>query len=488
MKPDRRIPLVSHFQLNGQIGSGGMATVYAADWLLPGQEGMPVACKIVRADRMGSRHLRLFWREAAINLRISNNHPRLVSVYECFLLEGSEPCMVMELVEGCSLAEMGHPFPPAIVRRVAADVLDGLHYMHSLDVLHRDIKPDNILVSRAGEIKISDLGLAKPIPDGRGQASNGFCTYAYASPEVLQQGTVDPRSDLYSLGAVLYGLFAGYPPCGEETSFDRLLTRVLEGAIKPLPDTVPRDLRELITALLDVNPDMRPSSARDALDMLDQGDGAMAAPDALGRMVTPIYEKKCEERDRSRYRDLRARETIEAPILMIGSAKDGGEARITNLDIDPDPRVHDDHPVERRRRLVPWLILAVLNLAVVGYLTWRSFAQPSTVEHAPVTAPVSGEEKNIEVPERPGALEQGQSATESTETAETPLSSPAIDAHFRDARAGQSRSRVRQTSDHSKANGTSKSTNKGSWKNAPVGGKPPAELGLSPEMMKEGQP
>jgi serine/threonine-protein kinase len=120
--------------------------------------------------------------------------------------------MIMELVEGCSVADMDTPLPADIVCRIAADVLDGLHYMHSLDVLHRDITPTNILVSRTGEIKISDLGLAKPIPDGHGKASNGFCTYAYASPEVLQQGTVDPRSDLYSLGAVLYGLLAGYPP------------------------------------------------------------------------------------------------------------------------------------------------------------------------------------------------------------------------------------------------------------------------------------
>jgi serine/threonine protein kinase len=480
---------VSRFQLNGQIGSGGMASVYAADWLLPGDEGMPVACKILRSDRMDRRHLRLFWREAAISLRISHNHPRLVSVYECFLLEGGEPCMIMELVEGCSLADLDRPLAPEVVRRIAADVLDGLHYMHTLDVLHRDITPVNILVSRAGDVKISDLGLAKPIPDGRGQASNGFCTYAYASPEVLQQGTVDPRSDLYSLGAVLYGLFAGYPPCGEETSFDRLLTRVLEGEVKPLPDTVPRDLRELIMGVMHVNPERRrPSSAREALAMLDRGDGAMAGSDVLGRLVEPIYEKKREERERSRYRDFRAREEINAPIVMIGRSNDGGDARITDLDIEPDPRAHDGRTVERRRRLAPWLILAVLNLAVVGYLTWRSFAQPSTVEHAPVTAPVSGEEKNIEIPERPGALEQGQSTTESAETAETPLSSPAIDAHPRDARAGQSRSRVRQTSDHSKANGTGKSTNKASWSNAPVGGKPPAELGLSPEMMKEGQP
>jgi serine/threonine-protein kinase len=205
---------MSRYRINGLLGKGGMASVFEASRILPGNQVLPVACKVMHAGLCDSkRYLEMFYREAALNLQISHAHPGLVTVYDCFEDEEARPHLIMELVHGCALAhlrEAHDSIPFEVVRRILDAVLDALAFVHSKQIIHRDISPGNVLVSTEGVVKLSDFGVAKHIPEGHGRSGTFRGTQAYASPEALRCDTVDARSDLFSVGAVLYEMLTGH--------------------------------------------------------------------------------------------------------------------------------------------------------------------------------------------------------------------------------------------------------------------------------------
>ncbi len=292
---------MSHYRIERLIGVGGMGMVYEARWLLPYGESMPVACKVMRDDRRYIPHYReLIRQEAATSMQLGHNHPNLVTVFNFFEDSEGRPCLAMELVQGGSVADLlaaYHRLPPTVVRRIAIKVLSALACLHDAQVLHRDLSPCNILVLTAGEVKVSDLNLVKIMEDGQAHTHTFRGKPVYASPEARENGPLDARSDLYSLGAVLYHLLTSKPPCGDERDPDRILACSKREAFAPLPGSTPRDLAELTMGLLRSQPDARrPQSAHEALALLRGSGEPVAGRVDLGGLVTTAMQRRHGER------------------------------------------------------------------------------------------------------------------------------------------------------------------------------------------------
>ena len=169
---------MSDYELHEPIGHGGMGVVYAAVERLPNGKAQPVACKVLRRPwRTFDKLVELFRQEAETNRRISHNHGGLVTLHSWFHDADGHDFLIMELIEGGSLDDLrktGERLSFDAIRLVARDALDALAYVHGHGIVHRDISPSNVLVSRQGIVKLSDFGLAKAPtfePHGREHAS-----------------------------------------------------------------------------------------------------------------------------------------------------------------------------------------------------------------------------------------------------------------------------------------------------------------------------
>ena len=203
---------IGKYRVKGELGRGGMGTVYLAEQ--PGL-GREVAIKelIQSADPTS---LRRFLQEAQVMARTS--HPNLVQVHD-IELQGNVNYLVLEFVRGRSLRNWMSqaPLPPPQVFAVMHGVLQALDYAHRHAVVHRDMKPENVLISDEGMVKVADFGIARLMDDtgvGGTATKTGTTvgTPQYMSPEQVSSSKVDGRSDLYSAGIMFYELVAGQPP------------------------------------------------------------------------------------------------------------------------------------------------------------------------------------------------------------------------------------------------------------------------------------
>ena len=204
---------MSRYQLLRQLGQGAMGTVWLARRSLGNGDSDLVALKFMAPsvrDRPKARER--FRRE--VQQSIAFHHQHLVKVLDCDEYQG-QPVMVMEYVDGLSLAQFMESTRLAapVVRHFCLVLLDALDYLACRRIVHRDVKPANILISRQGYIKLADFGLLKLL-DAPPTEPHFKGTAAYASPEALARQPIDTRTDLYSLGAVLYHLVAGRPRGG----------------------------------------------------------------------------------------------------------------------------------------------------------------------------------------------------------------------------------------------------------------------------------
>jgi eukaryotic-like serine/threonine-protein kinase len=277
---DRRFRVVS------VLAQGAMGTVYQGVQL---SVKRPVAIKVIRDDLGHDQAtVQRFLREAHLLTRIA--HPNIVDVFDCGETSDGLLYIVMELLRGqtldVALADVGS-FSVRRTCEVGLQLCDALVAAHAHGVVHRDLKPANIcLLPDLGDwVKVLDFGLAKSFePDRHAEGSGMYPldslaetidaeaaaeitlggvllgTPMYMAPEAIYGETIDPRTDLYSLGCILHELLTGVPPFyGESTAL--VIARQLDDPPPPLPDEVPPTLRQLITGLLAKEPDQRPANA-----------------------------------------------------------------------------------------------------------------------------------------------------------------------------------------------------------------------------------
>jgi serine/threonine protein kinase len=205
--------LNGRYQLTSLLGVGGMASVYLADdRVLQRQVAVKVLSPVYAQD---PSFVERFRREARTAARLS--HPNIVAVFDSGS-DAEQHYLVMEYVPGQSLAELlarQGRLAPQRAAELAVEVCAALAAAHAQGLVHRDIKPGNVLVGPNGRVKVTDFGIAKAAVAATVTGSGMVLgTAAYLSPEQAQGGPVDARSDLYGLGCVLYELLTGTPPFG----------------------------------------------------------------------------------------------------------------------------------------------------------------------------------------------------------------------------------------------------------------------------------
>jgi eukaryotic-like serine/threonine-protein kinase len=267
---------VGAYRIIGILGSGGVGDVFRVEHTLTKRQE---AMKVLAGRRLGSAshagdEAQRFLRE--ITLQASLNHPNIAAVHHAFWA-GEDLVMVMELVEGAnlrSLLEEGR-IPLQSALNFVSQVLDALAYAHGHSVVHRDVKPANILITPGGVVKLTDFGLAKAPSDPRlTQTGAVMGSVYYMSPEQVRgEATLDARTDIYSLGVVLYEMATGSRPFEADNPFSLMQAHVQQAPAPPRevdPD-LPPELDGILLAALAKEPDRRFPSAgsfRDAVEKL----------------------------------------------------------------------------------------------------------------------------------------------------------------------------------------------------------------------------
>ena len=276
--------IIGPYQIEELLGRGGMGEVYRAyDRRLQ----RPVALKHIRPE-IADTHPRAqhrFRREARAAARL--HHASVVQVFDILETDRGD-WIVMEWVDGFSVAEMlrGGPLDHALAAALARQVAEGLAAAHEAGILHRDLKTENVMVTATGQAKILDFGLAKPLwPGPEGEEASlslegailGTCRAM--SPEQARGLPLDARSDLFSLGVLLYEMVTTVSPFKARTAADTLsqILRHQQPPVTDLEPAIPHPLSQLIDRLLAKAPELRPSSAAEVAEALLENTGASLA-------------------------------------------------------------------------------------------------------------------------------------------------------------------------------------------------------------------
>jgi len=267
-----RLPAVPGLRGLSVLAHGGYATVYRAIQVSVDRE---VAVKVENRTLEGDRDQRRFVREARAAGRMSS-HPHVVDLFDVGVTDDGHPFMIMELCEGTFAERMKtKPLSAAEVRDVGSKIADALADAHVLGVLHRDVKPANILVTRFGEPALADFGLAV-LAETRESSITLELTPAYAAPEMFRHGRPVPASDVYSLCATLYALMRGRPPRWRD-NYNPTIASLMDMFAERVPDLpdVPPELTAVLRRGMANDPDARPSAA----ELRDELSGYFRDPD-----------------------------------------------------------------------------------------------------------------------------------------------------------------------------------------------------------------
>jgi serine/threonine-protein kinase len=260
--------LSDRYELGEILGFGGMSEVHLARDLRLHRD---VAVKVLRADLARDPSFYLRFRREAQNAA-ALNHPAIVAVYdtgEARTPTGPLPYIVMEYVDGVTLRDIVHsdgPMPPRRALEVIADACQALNFSHQHGIIHRDVKPANIMISKTGAVKVMDFGIARAIADTGNpvtQTAAVIGTAQYLSPEQARGERVDARSDVYSLGCVLYEILTGQPPFVGDTPVSVAYQHVREDPVPPSTKHggISSELDAVVLKALAKNPDNRYQSA-----------------------------------------------------------------------------------------------------------------------------------------------------------------------------------------------------------------------------------
>jgi serine/threonine protein kinase len=276
--------IAGRFRIECEIGKGGMGTVYRATHL--GLE-RPVAVKIIKQEFAFDRDVAdRFMREARTMARLRHTHAAMI--FDAGNLPDGRHFIVMEYVEGETLSEAlarEGPFSPKRAVRIASDICEVLSEAHGLGIIHRDLKPSNIMLNERG-VCVLDFGVAKVLATSADATATHATTGSgmvigtprYMSPEQCLGHRIEARSDLYSLGVLLYEMLAGYPPFTDPLA-SAVLVKQATAPPEPLtsirPD-IPPPLAQTVHMLLAKRPDQRPINAHEARVFLEKSIAARA--------------------------------------------------------------------------------------------------------------------------------------------------------------------------------------------------------------------
>ncbi len=253
-----------------------MATVFQA-WDMNLQR--PVAVKLVRSTgSLNESEQQRFLREARMLAQL--HHPNVVAVHDVGLAEG-RPYLIMELLTGQTLRERlrGGALPLEEALRITHVVASALGAAHQADILHLDVKPENIIFDQANEPKLSDFGISRAMGDSFTETQGQIMgTAAYMSPELLSGAPLDRRADVYGLGVVLYEMLTGQKPFSGETAIAQATQRLLAEPAPPhaFNPVIPRGLSQIVLRALARDPEERFPSARALSDALHEYEGNAA--------------------------------------------------------------------------------------------------------------------------------------------------------------------------------------------------------------------
>jgi len=358
------------YRILRKLGSGGMANVYLAE---DEDLGRRVAIKILN-DRYASDEsfIERFRREAKSAASLS--HPNIVSIYDRGEAEGTY-YIAMEVIEGRSLKELiltrgALPVHQAVA--YARQLLEALRFAHRHGIIHRDIKPHNVLVSadergksQDSRLKVTDFGIARHGASQMTEAGSIMGTAQYLSPEQARGAPVTAASDLYSAGIVLYEMLTGKVPFGGESAIEIAMKHVNELPRPPsqLRSEIPPELDQIVLRALAKEPEDRYQTAEDFIEDLERVEAGL-----------PI-----------------SRETSEAATALLAAPLTGGTTEVLPGESatrvappptrpqapprrPPPPVYRYEEPPRKRRRFLPWLLVLLL-LAAAGIAGWYVYNQ-----------------------------------------------------------------------------------------------------------------
>jgi serine/threonine protein kinase len=269
---------IGEYRLVEKLGEGGMGEVYQG---VHSKIGRVVAVKILSQAAHGPEFVERFLNEARIQGGLQ--HHNIVTLYD-FLEYNGQPCIIMEYIEGQTLTDCvrawgGLPLADAI--RYFQSIVEAIDYVHSRGIVHRDIKSNNVKITPSGQVKLLDFGIAKSGASPALTVTGAFVgTLQYLSPEQLVGGVADVRSDIWSLGVLLYEMTTCHLPFDAST-IGELCQKIAKASYTPpsvMNQNVPREVQNIISRCLKKNPADRYQSARELLKDVNSAAAALSLP------------------------------------------------------------------------------------------------------------------------------------------------------------------------------------------------------------------
>jgi len=350
--------LGDRYELEGVVGRGGMAEVYRARDI---RLDRVVAIKTLRADLARDQTFQARFRREAQSAASLNN-PSIVAVYDTGedLSSGVPvPYIVMEYVDGRTVRDLlieGHRLLPERSLEIISGVLRALEYSHQAGIVHRDIKPGNVMVTRNGDIKVMDFGIARAMSDAQAtmtQTAQVIGTAQYLSPEQARGERVDSRSDLYSTGCLMYELLTGRPPFTGDSPVAIAYQHVRENPIPPSrldPDIPPWADAIVLKAMAKSPNDRYQTAAEMQADIQRAASGMQVAAMAMPPTRADYYGYQDRTQRMGQQTMMGAAQTAVSPYQQTGYGYDGGMP----------PRK------SWARRWLPWLIPSLVVIAVIA--------------------------------------------------------------------------------------------------------------------------
>ena len=350
------------YQKIDRIAIGGMGEVWRARDTMLGRE---VALKVLKPEFASDATFRTRFADEARHAA-ALKHPGIASVYDVGE-DAGVPFLVMELVDGQPLSALirpGQPMSPDAARSILAQAADAVAAAHAAGVIHRDVKPANLLVTPNGTVKVTDFGIARAVGSASiTQTGQIMGSPHYLSPEQAEGTTATKASDVYSLGVVLYECLTGNRPFDGESAVATALAHIRQEP-PPLPDTAPADLAAICRKAMAKDPAQRfPDAAAMAAALHGDATALSAVPNRAASPAAPTG----------------------ATTQVLGTQASNTPAFGTGT-LAPTPPPPSQEP-EQKSRAALWVLVAVAAIAAIGLLLWQPWQDKSPEPITPTDTP-----------------------------------------------------------------------------------------------------